>query len=121
MTIGLLINLDAYNELPPSYQQVLHTVCGESFGDRLAAYDAANPPALDRLVRDQGVVVRAYSDDIMEAAWRESNAYLAELSAQNVDFGRMYESYTAFRDSQWAYARGNDLTYQDWVIPRVIG
>ena len=67
------------------------------------------------------MTVRAYSDDIMEAAWRESNEYLAELSAQNADFRRMYESYTAFRDSQWSYARGNDLTYQEWVIPRILG
>jgi len=120
VTVGLLINLDEYNRLPPSYQRILHTVCGESFCDRLAAYDAANPPAMDRLVRDHGVVVRAYSDDILDAAWRESNAYLAELSAQNADFRRMYESYTGFRDSQWRYAQGNDLTYQQWVIPRVV-
>ena len=76
--------------------------------------------ALERLVRDQGVIVHPYSDDIMQAAWRESNEYLAELSSQNADFGRMYESYTAFRNAQWSYARGNDLTYQDWVIPRVV-
>ena len=32
-------------------------------------------------MNDHGVTLREYSDDIMEAAWRESNAYLAELSA----------------------------------------
>ena len=76
---------------------------------------------MDRLVRDHGVVVSAYSDDIMEAAWRESNDYLAELSSENEDFRRMYDSYVAFRNSQWSYARGNDLTYQEWVIPRIAG
>ena len=81
-------------------------MCHETFCDRMAAYDAVNPAALERLVRDHGVVVSAYSEDIMEAAWRESNAYLAELSAENADFGRIYESYTAFRNSQWSYARG---------------
>lgn len=55
----------------------------------------------------------------MQAAWRESNAYLAELSSQNSDFARMYASYIAFRDVQWAYVRGNDLTYQQWVVARV--
>jgi TRAP-type mannitol/chloroaromatic compound transport system substrate-binding protein len=121
VTIGLLVNLDEYAALPPAYREVLHSVCHETFCDRMAAYDAMNPPALERLVRDHGVVVRPYSDDIMEAAWRESNEYLAELSAQNADFRRMYESYTAFRYGQWEYARGNDLTYQEWVIPRVVG
>jgi TRAP-type mannitol/chloroaromatic compound transport system substrate-binding protein len=120
VTVGLLINLEEYAQLPPAYQQVLHSVCAETFRDRLGAYDALNPPALERLVREQGVVVHAYSDDIMQAAWRESNEYLAELSSENADFGRMYASYTAFRDAQWSYARSNDMTYLDWVIPRVV-
>ncbi len=119
VTIGLLVNLEEFNALPTSYQEILRTVCHETFCDRMAAYDAVNPAALERLVRDHGVVVSPYADDIMEAAWRESNAYLAELSAQNADFRRMYESYTSFRNSQWSYARGNDLTYQEWVIPRI--
>jgi TRAP-type mannitol/chloroaromatic compound transport system substrate-binding protein len=119
VTIGLLVNLDEFNALPPAYQEVLRSVCHETFCDRMAAYDAVNPAALERLVRDHGVVVSAYSEDIMEAAWRESTDYLQEVSSQNADFRRLYESYTAFRDSQWAYARGNDLTYQEWVIPRV--
>lgn len=120
VTVGLLVNLQEYDALPNSYRAVLQTVCHETFCDRMAAYDAANPPALERLVRDHGVVVRTYSDDIMEAAWRESNAYLEELSAQNADFRRMYESYTTFRNSQWSYARRSDLTYLDWVVPRVV-
>ena len=119
VNVGLLVNLEEYARLPPAYQQILHAVCAETFLDRLGAYDAANPPALERLVRDQGVVVHAYSGDIMEAALRESNEYLAELSSQNADFGRMYASYTAFRDAQWSYIRANDLTYVDWVVPRV--
>jgi TRAP-type mannitol/chloroaromatic compound transport system substrate-binding protein len=121
VTIGLLVNQDEFDALPESYQEVLRTVCHETFCDRMAAYDAANPAALERLVNEHGVVVRPYADDIMEAAWRESNAYLAELSADNADFRQIYESYTAFRDSQWTYARGNDLTYQEWVIPRIVG
>ncbi|MDH3205190.1 MAG: ABC transporter substrate-binding protein [Gemmatimonadota bacterium] len=119
VSIGVLVNLEEYNALPAAYQQILHAVCAETWLDRLAAYDALNPQAMDRLVREHGVTVRAYADDIMEAAWQESNAYLAEISSENADFARMYESYRAFRDTQWAYARGNDLTYQNWVINRV--
>ena len=121
VTIGLLVNLDEFNALPVAYQETLKTVCHETFCDRMAAYAALNPAALERLVNDHGVVVRPYSEDIMEAAWRESNTYLVELSAENAEFRRMYESYVAFRNIQWAYARGNDLTYQEWVMRRVIG
>jgi TRAP-type mannitol/chloroaromatic compound transport system substrate-binding protein len=119
VTLGLLVNLDEYDRLPLVYQRVLQTVCGETFCERLAAYDAANPPALQRLVQDHGVIVSRYSDDVMEAAWRESHAYLEELSASNPEFGALYESYRTFRDAQWAYASGNELTYQQWVIQRL--
>jgi len=121
VTMGVLVNLDEFDELPLAYRELLRTVCHETFCDRMAAYDALNPAALDRLINQHGVVVRPYSDDIMEAAWRESNDYLEELSSQNAVFREMYESYVTFRNSQWSYARGNDLTYQEWVIPRILG
>ena len=119
VTMGLLISMDAYNELPPAYQQVLQAVCGETFADRLSAYDHANPLALQRLVNDHGVTVHEYSADIMDAAWRESNAYLEEQSAADATFRRVYESYRAFRDAQWAYARGNELSFQNSAFGRV--
>jgi len=85
---------------------------------RVAAYDAANPPALQSLVREHGVSVRRYSDDIMEAAWRESHDYLDELAASNAEFGTIYASYRAFRDAQWGFADYGELGYQQWVIGR---
>ena len=116
VTVGLLVAQRAYAELPAAYQQALWTACGETFCDRMAAYDAANPPALRRLVEDHGVSVHRYADDIMQAAWRESHAYLDELAASNAQFGRLYESYRAFRDAQWGFADYGELGYQQWVI-----
>lgn len=119
VTMGLLISMDAFNELPTAYQEILKSVCGETFADRLAAYDNANPLALQRLVNDHGVVVREYSADIMDAAWRESNAYLEEQSAAEPSFRRVYDSYRTFRDNQWSYASGNELAYQVSAFNRV--
>ena len=119
VTMGLLISLDAYNELPEAYQQILQAVCGETFADRLAAYDNANPLALQRLINEHGVEVREYPRDIMDAAWRESNAYLEEPSADDATFREVYESYRAFRDVQWSYAKGNELAYQVSAFGRV--
>lgn len=119
VTLGLLINIEEFNALPQAYQQVLHTVCGETFCERLAAYDWANPPALQRLIQDHGVIITPYSEDVMEAAWRESHNYLDELSASNAEFGQIYDSYRTFRNAQWSFVNSNELTYQQWVIPRI--
>ena len=119
VTMGLLISMEAYNELPPAYQQILQAVCGETFADRLASYDHANPLALQRLINDHGVVVREYPKDIMDAAWRESNAYLEEQAAADATFRQVYDSYRTFRNSQWPYANGNELAYQVSAFNRV--
>lgn len=119
VTMGLLISMNAYNDLPPAYQQILQAVCGETFINRLSAYDHANPLALQRLVSEHGVSLRAYSADIMDAAWRESNAYLEEQAAADPAFRRVYESYRTFRDASWSYAGGNELAYQNSAFGRV--
>ena len=119
VTMGLLISLEAYNELPTAYQEVLKSVAGETFANRLSTYDHLNPLALQRLVNDQGVTVRQYPQDIMDAAWRESNAYMEEQSAEDATFRAVWESYKAFRDTQWPYASGNELYYQNSALPRV--
>jgi TRAP-type mannitol/chloroaromatic compound transport system substrate-binding protein len=119
VTMGLLISLDAYNELPEAYQEALKSACGETFANRLASYDHHNPLALQRLINDHGVTVREYSRDIMDAAWRESNAYLEEQAAEDATFRRVYDSYKAFRDVQWSYAKGNELAYQVSAFNRV--
>jgi TRAP-type mannitol/chloroaromatic compound transport system substrate-binding protein len=111
VSMSLLIDLEEYNALPTAYQEILRAVCGETFANRLAAYDAANPPALQRLVNEHGVTLHEYSSDIMDAAWRESNAYLEEQAAADASFRQVYESFKAFRDVQWAYAGGNELAY----------
>jgi TRAP-type mannitol/chloroaromatic compound transport system substrate-binding protein len=112
VSMSLLIDLEDFNALPVAYQEVLKAACGETFANRLAAYDAANPPALQRLINDHGVTVHEYSRDIMDAARRESNAYLEEQAAADASFRRVYDSFKAFRDTQWAYAGGNELAYQ---------
>jgi TRAP-type mannitol/chloroaromatic compound transport system substrate-binding protein len=55
----------------------------------------------------------------MDAAWRESNAYLEEQAAADASFRRVYDSFKAFRELQWAYAGGNELAYQNSAFRRI--
>ena len=118
MTMGLLINREAFDALPAVYQKVLSTVCGETAIDRLAKYDVEEPLALRRLVREHGVVLREYSKDILDAAWRESNAFLEEQAADDASFRRVYESWRAFRSRAFSYASSNELPYQRYAFSK---
>ncbi|GMV07880.1 MAG: ABC transporter substrate-binding protein [Gemmatimonadota bacterium] len=119
LTGSLLVSRAAFDELPQAYQEALKSACAEAFSDRLAAYDAANPAALRRLVQEHGVTLRQYSSEIMEAAWRESNAYLEEQAAADATFRRVYDNWKAFRAAAFPYFAGNELAYANFAFPKI--
>jgi|TARA_B110000196_G_scaffold283486_1_gene265437 TRAP-type mannitol/chloroaromatic compound transport system substrate-binding protein len=118
MTMGLLVNQKAFDELPPTYQNVLETACADTAADRLAIYDVEEPKAMKRLVEDHGVQLHEYAPDILDAAWKESNAYLEEQAAEDETFRRVHASWKSFRASAFPYAAGNELSYQRNAFPR---
>jgi TRAP-type mannitol/chloroaromatic compound transport system substrate-binding protein len=121
MTMGLLVNQEAFDELPPAYQQVLEAACADTAIDRLAKYDVEEPRAMRRLVEEHGVILHEYAPDILDAAWREANAFLEEQAAADAAFRRVHASWKAFRASAFPYAAGNELSYQRSAFPRVGG
>ena len=55
----------------------------------------------------------------IDAAWRESNAFLEEQAAADATFRQVYESWNAFRETAFPYGAGNELAYQMSAFPRV--
>ena len=84
----------------------------------LGRYDIENPPALERLTTEHGVTLRRFSDDIMEAARTESEAYLEEQAAADEDFRRIYTSWRAFRAQSFAYFSANESVYANFAFSR---
>ena len=116
---SMMVSLEAYNDLPRAYQEVLSTVCGEVFSHCIASYDAANPAALRRLVNEHGVTLREYPGEILDAAWRESNAMLEEQASADATFREVYDSWRTFRDGSFPYAAGNELAYANAAFGRI--
>jgi TRAP-type mannitol/chloroaromatic compound transport system substrate-binding protein len=114
----LQIGLDAWNDLPPSYQAALESACNDATRMTLGRYDVENPPALERLTNEHGVTLRRFSDEILEAAWNESEAYLEEQATANEDFRRIYASWRAFRTESFPYFSSNESVYANFAFPR---
>lgn len=121
LSATLQVSLEAWNALPEQYRQALESATREADVWMLARYDAENPRALERLVKQRGVQLRKFSDEILEAAWRESNAYLEGQAAANADFRRVYESWKAFRAQAFPYFAGNELAYATFAFPKIAG
>lgn len=117
--LSLQVSMDAWNELPPSYQTMLEVCCQQANTDTLALYDAANPIALETLVNEHGVQLRTFSDEILEAAWNETQAYQEEQAAENADFARILESFKSFRERSFPYFGGNEMKFANFAFPKI--
>jgi len=95
-TISFYINKEQWEKLPKPYQTAFETAASEANLRMMAAYDAKNPPAIQRLVQN-GVQLRRYPDDAMKAAYEAAQKIYAEESARNPDFKKIYDSQRAFQ------------------------
>jgi TRAP-type mannitol/chloroaromatic compound transport system substrate-binding protein len=116
---SVLVSQAAYDQLPDAYKEVLLSAAKESYLDSVARFDVANPLALERLVNEHGVTLRTFSDEILEAAWTQSNAYLEEQAAADATFRRVYESFKTFRDHSFPFFAGNEQTYARFAFSKI--
>ncbi|MDT8367621.1 MAG: TRAP transporter substrate-binding protein DctP [Longimicrobiales bacterium] len=119
--ITLQVSRAAYDDLPPSYRELLTTVSAEAATFMLGRYDTENPPALRRLVEEHGVTVRSFSDEILRAAWRESNAFLEELAGGDASFRRVHDSWSAFRAQIFPFFAANEEAYARFAFTQIPG
>lgn len=114
-SFSVLVNLKAWQALPPAFQEALETACYEAHIKVPAAYDAANPDVLKRLIA-QGVQLRSFSKEIMDAAWAATKQVMEEESAKSADFKRIFASYSAFQRSAAAWERVAENPLQNYSL-----
>ncbi len=96
-SLDLMINQDAWNALPLSYQQALVEAAAAANASCLAKYDARNPQALERLL-EGGTELRRFSDDILQAATAASQTLFEEYANSDADFQEIYAGWKEFRN-----------------------
>ncbi len=95
--LELIINKDRWDALSARQQLLIETTCGDSIRWGIAEGEAIQFGALKEL-QAKGVTLHRWSPEILAAldtAWRE---VVAEESAKDADFARVWESLSAFRD-----------------------
>jgi TRAP-type mannitol/chloroaromatic compound transport system substrate-binding protein len=107
-------NLAEWNKLPKEYQNVVEAACWEANTYMLAKYDAQNPAALKRLVAG-GTQLRAFSKEIMIAAYKASLQVYDELSQKSPAFKKIYQSMVDFRKDQLLWFRVAEKGYDDFM------
>jgi TRAP-type mannitol/chloroaromatic compound transport system substrate-binding protein len=103
------VNKDQWAALPPAYQAAFQSAAAEAHLMMLAAYDAKNPPALQRL-QQNGAVIKRFPDDVLLKAYEIAQTVFTEESAKNPTFKGLYDSMFAFQqtsDVWWGVAESS--------------
>lgn len=101
--LEMIINQAAFDSLPEDLREIVLT-CASATNDRMAAeFTARNAEALQTLVRDHGVQVRRYPEDVIRELQRLSAEVLEEAARGDAMFRRVLDSLTAFRQTMTPY------------------
>ncbi|MBK8537602.1 MAG: TRAP transporter substrate-binding protein [Candidatus Competibacteraceae bacterium] len=96
--LSFYVNKEQWEKLPKPYQAAFEAAAAEANLTMLAAYDAKNPLAIQRLVQN-GTQLRRYPDDVLKAAYEIAQKIYDEESAKNPDFKKIYDSMRAFQQT----------------------
>jgi TRAP-type mannitol/chloroaromatic compound transport system substrate-binding protein len=109
----MLMNRKAYEALPQSYQTLIQVALGDQVTRTIAETEATNPPALNKMQKENGVTVKRWPDSELakfEKAWLE---VLKEESAADPTFKKIADDYLGFRKEYkvWGDAQAMKGTY----------
>ena len=94
--IHLTVNLDEWQNLTPQHQSILETACTAGVTRNLAKAEAVQGPIIAGFT-EKGVTANYLPEDVLRELNRLSDEVMAEESANDADFKRIYESQNAFR------------------------
>ncbi len=110
------VNLDAWNKLPQTYQEIFAAAASESATVMQARYDHLNPPALQEIL-DAGVEMRPFSDDLMRAARDTAFEMLEERAAAQASYRKVYDAWKVARRQAYRWFGTAELAYARFAFP----
>ncbi len=113
--LSAYINTKNWNELPPTYQNILEAACYEANGWMVAKYDAQNPAALRRLVAG-GSQLRPFPREVMTACAKAAFELYDETVKTNPKFAKVYDNWKKFRDEEYLWFRVAENTFDNFVF-----
>ena len=101
-SIDMMVNPAAYEALPSHYKAILEAACSETWHWMMARYDSLNPSALRRLIA-AGTQLRIFPREVLNASYRATQEFYAEVGAANPRFRRIHQTWDAYRldQTQW--------------------
>jgi TRAP-type mannitol/chloroaromatic compound transport system substrate-binding protein len=110
-TTELIINTKAWDSLPADLQAMVRVAARAINEDLLSEFTARNAEALDDLVKNQGVELRALPPEVLERLRSVAADVVAETAASDELAGRIYDSYRRFLERVRRYHEISEKAY----------
>ena len=110
-TLECLLNQDAFEALPDDLQSIVVNACKVVNTDMLAEFTARNNAALQTLVNEHHVDVRAFPRPVLDKLRTISEDVVAAIAAEDELSARVYASYRQFRKQVVAWHDISERTY----------
>jgi TRAP-type mannitol/chloroaromatic compound transport system substrate-binding protein len=108
------VNLDKWNALPKNYQGILEQAGHLANNWMMAKYDSVNPMALRKLLAGSAKL-HAFSPPIMEASFKAAKQLHSEVSAENANFKKVYESLTNYTNNSYSWFQVAEVGYDNFM------
>jgi TRAP-type mannitol/chloroaromatic compound transport system substrate-binding protein len=100
-----IVALKAWNALDAELKAVVAHACAAEANYALAEMERLNAQALQALVKDHGVKLAAFPEDMIAAARNEATGVLGELVSRSAITAKVHDSYAAFRAATAPWSR----------------
>jgi TRAP-type mannitol/chloroaromatic compound transport system substrate-binding protein len=109
------VNRRAWEKLPKLYQSMFEVATREAGSTMQAIYDQKNPPALSRLLKN-GVQMRKFAPDVMQAAQSASLALMEETAKKDARYQKIYTHWSAARKEMFRWFGTAELAYAEFAF-----
>jgi TRAP-type mannitol/chloroaromatic compound transport system substrate-binding protein len=112
--LDLFVNTKAYDGLSAEYKAIIECASAFAHLDMQSKYDGKNAAALKTLVSG-GAKLFPFPKDLMDAAFKESQALYSDISAKNPNWKKVYDDWSKFRAEQNLWFRFTEATFDRFM------
>jgi len=112
-TLECMINLEAWNSLPPDLQSIVQIACQAANLDMMSEFNARNANALSTLINQEGIDVRPFPNDVMRALREITTEVINELSQNDPRVEKVWNSYQAFMNEARSWQEISEQAYME--------
>lgn len=111
--LEFIVNQAAFEALPSDLQKIVEVATRAANQDMLDEYTARNHNAMQQLIEQHGVQVKALPEDVMQALRLATAEVIDEQIQADPQFAKIYASYAAFFAQVKAYHKLSEQAYYE--------